>query len=87
MGYIPWVSGLGGIRDFGWNCCWSCEIAEFYFFKQCDVNLYICVYHHGVCTTRCTIIGEGECNIPVIIPNLTNYYVDTMCGHDQVMYM
>jgi hypothetical protein len=30
-----------------------------------------------------TIVGEGECNIPTIIPSLINAYVDIMCGYGQ----
>jgi hypothetical protein len=30
-------------------------------------------------------VGEGECNIPIIIPSLTNAYVDIICGYNQAM--
>jgi hypothetical protein len=41
------------------------------------------VSRHRVHQGRCTIIGEGEYNIPTIIPSLINVCVDIMCGYDQ----
>jgi hypothetical protein len=48
-----------------------------------DMNLCMYVYQHSVHQGRHTIVGEGECNIPTIIPSLINVYVDIMCGYNQ----
>jgi hypothetical protein len=49
----------------------SNHIAKFIFSKYCDIIVYVCL--HGIVhQRRCTIIGEGECNIPTIIPSLIN---------------
>jgi hypothetical protein len=60
------------------------RIAKFYFLKYFDVKLYIHVYRHSVHRRWRTILREGECNIPTIIPSLINAYVDILCGYGQI---
>jgi hypothetical protein len=47
------------------------KVHNFIFSKNCDVNR-IYVYHHSMHQGRNTLVGEGESNIPTIIPSLIN---------------
>jgi hypothetical protein len=49
------------------------------------VSFHIYVYRYSVHQKGCTFVGEGVSNIPIILPNLINVYVDIMCGYGQIV--